>query len=208
MTAEDANKMLERLIFKARSYRRFHQKEKINPNFLKDLVNLARLTPSAANLQPLKFMISAEEEKNALIFPCLKWAAYLEGWGGPEEGERPSAYIVVLQDTSIAKNPGCDHGLAAQTIMLGAVAAEYGGCVIASIDKEQLRRILSLDGRMEILLVLALGRPKERVVLENITDGNVRYWRDKNNVHHVPKRPLDEVLLPWPEEIKNLKCKM
>ncbi|MCK5706352.1 MAG: nitroreductase family protein [Candidatus Aureabacteria bacterium] len=187
--------MLERIVFKNRSYRRFHEKEKISSNLLKDLINLARLTPSTANLQPLKYIISFESKTNALIFPCLRWAGYLKDWEGPEDGQRPSAYIVILNDKNICENTTIDQGIAAQSILLGAVEAELGGCIIASIDRDLLRKELKIDDQYQILLVLALGKPRERVMLENIKDGDVRYWRDKNAVHHVPKRPLDEILV-------------
>ena len=157
---------------------------------------MARLTPSAANLQPLKYIISCEERTNSLIFPCLKWAGYLNEWAGPSEGERPSAYILLLHDTNISPKIDCDHGIAAQTIMLGAIEAGLGGCMIGSVDKEQLRSRLKIATSLEIKLVLALGKPKEHVMLEVIEDNDVKYWRDKNKVHHVPKRPLDEILVP------------
>ena len=156
---------------------------------------MARLTPSAANLQPLKYIISCKEETNVIIFPCLKWAGYLPEWNGPKEGERPSAYIIILNDTAISRSIDCDHGIAAQTILLGAVEAELGGCIIGSIDRDALRRNLKISSQLEILLILALGRPKEHVMLEPIENNDVKYWRDKNKVHHVPKRPLDEILI-------------
>lgn len=189
-------KKLETIVFKNRSYRRFYEKEKISSNFLKNLLNMARLAPSSANLQPLKYMISCEPETNALIFPCLKWAGYLPDWNGPEEGERPSAYIIILLDTAISKHAGNDVGIAAQTILLGAVEAEYGGCMIGSIDRQRLSRDLSIKPQHEIQLVIALGKVKEHVMLEPIKENDIKYWRDKNKVHHVPKRPLDEILIP------------
>ena len=194
-----ADKSLEKLVFKNRSYRRFHEKEKISSNTLKNLLNMARLTPSAANLQPLKYIISCEETLNERIFSCLSWAGYLEDWKGPEKGERPSAYIVILLDTQISKTVDCDHGIAAQTILLGAVDADLGGCIIGAMDREALRKNLKIGVRYEILLVLAIGKIKEHVMLEPMKDSDVRYWRDKNKVHHIPKRPLDEILVAVPK---------
>lgn len=104
-----------------RSYRRFHQDRPVEAGLLRELVDLARLSPSAANLQPLKYVLSSSAELNQKVFPTLAWAGYLADWNGPAPGERPAAYIVILGDTEIAKNFGCDHGIAAQSIMLGAV---------------------------------------------------------------------------------------
>lgn len=188
--------MLKDLILKNRSYRRFHQEVCIETTILKEFIELARLSPSAANRQPLKYIISHDPMKNAIIFPHLKWAGYLEDWPGPREGEKPSAYIVILGDKGISQSFGCDQGIVAQSIMLGAAEKELGGCIIASIDQAGLRTALNIDSRYEILLVLALGKPKEKVVIEQInSDGDIKYWRDKQGVHHVPKRNLDDMII-------------
>ena len=188
--------MLEDLIRKNRSYRRFHQDVPVNLETLRALVNLARLSASGSNLQPLKYILSCEPETNARIFPNTRWAGYLKGWPGPAEGERPAAYIVILGDTQIRKSFGCDHGIAAQSIMLGAAERGLGGCMIGSIDKGGLRQVLDIPEQYEILLVLALGKPEETVVLEEVgPDGSVKYYRDAEDVHHVPKRSLAELIL-------------
>lgn len=188
--------MLEDLVRKNRSYRRFHQHDPVNLETLRSLVNLAQLSASANNLQPLKYILSCEPGTNALIFPHTRWAGYLKDWPGPAEGERPAAYIVILGDTEIRKSFGCDHGIAAQSIMLGATERGLGGCMIGSIDHDGLRQVLDIPKQYEILLVLALGKPKETVVLEEVgPDGNIRYYRDAEGVHHVPKRSLNELIL-------------
>jgi nitroreductase len=183
------------LIVKTRSYRRFHQNVPITAYQLRDLVNLARLSASGGNKQPLKFILSCTPEKNALIFPCLHWAAYLGEWNGPAEGERPAAYIIILCDHDVAQGPGCDHGIAAQSIMLGAVELGFGGCMLGALDRGQLREALAIPDRFDIALVLALGKPRETVLLEPMKDGRFEYWRDERGFHHVPKRALTELIL-------------
>ena len=188
--------MLKNLILKNRSYRRFNQDFAIKPKDLRELVDLARLTASAGNLQSLKYILSFDKKKNELIFPHLRWAAYFKDWAGPKETERPSAYIIILGDTSIFKQFWCDHGIAAQSILLGAVEKGLGGCMIVSLDHQGLRSSLKINPQYEILMVLALGKPKEKVIIEKVgPDGNIKYWRDKQNRHHVPKRSLDEIIL-------------
>jgi nitroreductase len=163
---------------------------------LRSLVDLARLSGSAANRQPLKYILSNEKEKNDTIFPKLAWAAYLKDWDGPEKGERPSAYIIVLGDKEISDAFGCDHGIATQNILLGATHMGLGGCIIGSVDRKRLRKELQIPDRYEILHVITLGKPKEQVVIETVgPDGNIKYWRDESGVHHVPKRTLDEIIL-------------
>ena len=188
--------MIKDLILQNRSYRRFHQDVAVSEETLRELVDLARLSPSAANKQALKYVLSGEPEKNARIFPSLAWAASLPDWAGPEEGEKPSAYIIIVEDTEIKQSFGVDHGIVAQSILLGAVEKGLGGCMIGSVRKDVLREAISLAPRYEIALVLALGKPKEKVVVEQVgTDGSVKYWRDSDKTHHVPKRALDEIIL-------------
>lgn len=188
--------MIRDLIIKNRSYRRFHQEAAIEYETLRELVDLARLSASAGNLQPLRYVLSCEPPKNALIFPHLAWAVYLKDWSGPAEGERPSAYIIILEDKQLEHPLRCDHGIAAQSILLGAAEMGLGGCIIGAINKPNLRKALNLPDRYDILLVLALGKPKERVVIEKLEpDGSVKYWRDSAGVHHVPKRALDDIIL-------------
>jgi nitroreductase len=185
---------LSELIRKNRSYRRFHETERISGSQLEKWIGLARYTASGRNMQPLKYAGSVSTELNAEIFPNLGWAGYLSDWNGPAEGERPSAYIIVLHDKSISENRYCDDGIAVQSILLGAVEDGYGGCIIGSVNKAKVSRILKLPDHLEILWVLALGKPAEQVVIEDLKDNNVKYWRDENQVHHVPKRKLDELI--------------
>lgn len=188
--------LIHDLVQKSRSYRRFYQEETISMETLRELVDLGRLSPTGANLQALKYILSNDPEKNARIFEMCAWAGYLKDWPGPVEGERPSAYIIILGDTTISKSFGSDHGIAAQSIMLGAVELGLGGCMIGSIKRADLAQALNIPTRYEILLVLALGKPKEVVVLDPVgPDGSIKYWRDEQQVHHVPKRSLKDVII-------------
>ena len=188
--------MIKELIKKNRSYRRFYENFTIERNTLKELVDLARLSASAANRQSLKYILSCEKNKNDLIFPTLAWAGYLKDWSGPGEGERPSAYIVMLNDTEITKNYWCDPGIAAQSILLGATEKGLGGCIFASVKRDELRSALKIEERYEILYVLAIGKPKEKVVLETVGPaGDIKYWRDNQGVHHVPKKLIKDIIL-------------
>ena len=188
--------MLKSLILKNRSYRRFYQDTPISRETLRELVDLARLSASGANRQPLKFFLSCEPDQNAIIFPHLGWAGYLQEWGGPVEGERPSAYIILLGDKTISPNFGCDHGIAAQSILLGATEMGLGGCMIGSARKPELAKSLDISENYEILLVIALGKPKETVVIEPLGPaGDIKYWRDNRSVHHVPKRSLEDIIV-------------
>lgn len=188
--------MIEELIRKNRSCRRFDESHKISTDILRGLIDLARLSPSASNLQPLKYIISNDKQKNALIFPNLGWAGYLTDWPGPGEDERPSAYIIILGDTRISKTFNYDFGIAAQSILLGAVDKGLGGCMIGTIKQKELAQALEIAAHYEILLVIALGKPAEKIVIEQTgSDGNIKYWRDEKQVHHVPKRPLGEIIV-------------
>ena len=188
--------MIADLIRENRSCRRFHEKYAVGLETLKELVNLGRLSASGANLQPLKYILSNDLKTNADIFSCLTWAAYLKDWPGPEEGERPAAYIVILCDSNISQDAGCDHGIAAQSILLGAREKGLAGCMLGAINRKKLRELLLIPQQLAILLVLALGKPKEQVVLETVeANGAIRYWRDREGVHHVPKRKLEDIII-------------
>ncbi|MBD3180398.1 MAG: nitroreductase [Candidatus Latescibacteria bacterium] len=184
------------LVISSRSCRRFREDEKISREILEELVDLARLSPSGGNRQPLKFYLENSPGGNSKIFPHLAWAGYLSDWDGPEEGERPAAYIIILQDTRIRENPGCDHGIAAQSILLGAAEQGFRGCMIGSVKRERLSEDLGLDGRYRIMLVVALGFPAEEAVLEEMPEnGSIKYWRGEDGRHHVPKRALEEIII-------------
>jgi Nitroreductase family. len=116
-------------------------------------------------------------------------------WPGPEQGERPTAYIIILGDKSISELFGVDHGIAAHSILLGATDAGLGGCIIGSIKRDELTNELSIPDNFDILLILALGKPIENIIIEDIKGADVKYWRDKNKNHHVPKRSLKELII-------------
>ncbi len=195
--------MIRKLILKNRTYRRFKEKIKIPEKDLIDLIDLARLSPSPRNQQALKFFYSNSEKLNEEIFKTLSWAGALPDWEGPAKGEKPSAYIIIFGDNSIIPEGKKSYhevacGIVAQSIMLGANEKGYGGCMIAAIKRKVLRTILNLPEHLEILLVLALGVPDEKVVIEKMPEnGNYNYWRDKNQIHHVPKRSLEEIIYTY-----------
>jgi nitroreductase len=187
--------MLKETIRKTRSYRRFWQNEIIGVDTLEVLVDLARLGGSARNVQPLKYLLLNAPADNEKIFPHLGWAGYLKNWQGPVDGERPTAYIICLLDIRLAEEADCDLGIATQNILLGATEKGLGGCRIATFSR-QLKKILNIPEYLRILMVLALGKPKETVQLEEIgPDADIKYWRDEAQTHHVPKRSLGEVVV-------------
>ncbi len=187
--------MLHELIQKNRSYRRFFQDKSVPSEVLRKLIEQASFTPSASNRQPLKYILATDSKINGEIYKTLKWAGYLTDWDGPQEGERPSAYIVVLGDTDIVSEYYADPGIAMQTILLGAVEEGFGGCILVSIDRNALRGVLAIPEKFKILYVIALGKPKETIILESIKNGDVKYWRDSIGTHHVPKRGVDELII-------------
>lgn len=190
--------MFKKLVANNRSYRRFYGDENITKETLLSLVDYARLSASGANKQALRYIVSYEKQVNKKIYPTLAWAGYLADWSGPEEGERPSAYIIILQDKDNKMVGGVDHGIAAQSILLGAVEIGLGGCIIATIKREELGKVLEIPAQYEILLAIAIGKPKEVVVIDDINvEEDIKYWRDEQQVHHVPKLKLADVVLNY-----------
>lgn len=191
--------MIADLIRRTRTFRRFDASVPVTAQTLGELLDLARLGGSARNLQPLKYMPVVEEKLRADIFPCLGWAGYLPHWPGPPLHERPTAYIICLLDTTIAGGAEFDLGIASQNILLGAMEMGLGGCRIASLSPD-LADILALPPHLRIMLVIAMGKPKEEVKLvECDRDAPIRYWRDDKQTHFVPKRRLEDILVSPPE---------
>ena len=186
---------INQLIEKTRTYRRFDGKHEVDTDTLVSLVNLARLSASGANRQPLKYILVNDPEKRKSVYECLAWAGYFTTWEGPEPSERPTGYIIFLGDKEISDTFGIDPGIAAQSILLGATSMGLGGCIIASVKKEKLRSAFEIPAQFDVLLVLAIGKPAEKVVIETIQNNDVKYWRDENQIHHVPKRTLEEIIL-------------
>ena len=187
-----------RTVRACRSYRRFDEGDPIPGTLLVELANLARLTASGANRMSLRFRLVSSANERDMVFSKLKWAGALKDWDGPEEGERPTGYIVIC-DAGHGATTSVDEGIAAQTIMLAAVEAGFGGCMLHAFNKAGVSQALGLEGEgVEPLMVLALGRPAEEIVLEPLSvspDGSTNYWRDAESVHHVPKRSLEDVLI-------------
>jgi len=186
---------LKDLVYKTRTFRRFVESHHIDSEILEKLIDLARLSASAANKQPLKYLVYNSDSDCERIFPSLAWAGYLHDWPGPENGERPSAYIIILGDKDITNTFGIDHGIAAQSIMLGATEQGLGGCMIANVKRDELKGELKIPDNFDILLVLALGLPVEKVIVEDIINNDVKYYRDGDSNHHVPKRKLRDIII-------------
>lgn len=187
--------MIRDLVLKNRSYRRFYEEEKLDTKTLEGLVDLARISSSGGNLQSLRYILSNSNASNNIIFNNIKWAGYLKHWDGPKEGERPSAYIIMLNDKEVSKNLFWDHGIAATNLLLGAVEEGLGGCMFGNVDRANLSKELQIDSKYDIVMVIALGKPKEIVKLESVKNNDVKYYRDENQIHHVPKRELNDIIL-------------
>lgn len=187
---------IQHLARTTRSIRRFRRNYPVTENLMMTWIDNARVTASGKNLQPLRYRIITDNETSAALFDTLAWAGYLTDWDGPEENERPTGYIVMACDTTLCSSEAAhfDAGIAAQTIMLGATEEGFGGCMISSFRKQQLKEILDMPEALDPVLVLALGRPAEVVSLVDMENGDYHYYRDEKHVHYVPKRTLEEVL--------------
>ena len=184
------------LVKRTRSYRRFDQTHAISEDTVRHLIECARLTSSGGNNQPLKYYATRTPPANAAVFDALAWAGSLPDWPGPSEGERPTAYIVICTDTSIAAAADTDLGIAAETILLAATHAGLGGCMFGSVQRPKVREALSIPEQLKVSLVVAIGKPVEDVrLVELAPDQSTKYYRDADGVHYVPKRRLEDVLM-------------
>jgi nitroreductase len=192
--------MLNELVNKNRSYRKFKADRPVSDEILNSLVELARITPSSKNLQPLKYLVLNQKKDTDFVFERLKWAWYLKDWNGPSIKERPPAYIIMLLDKNIHDNAMIDAGIASQTILLGAVEKCLGGCIIRTANRYEIHKHFNLPDNLEIILVIALGEPAQTVKLTKVDpSGNIEYFEDENQVHYVPKRSFAEIVINKPE---------
>ena len=190
--------MLKDLVKQNRSYRSFDGSVEITRETLLDLVDCARFTPSSINMQPFKYYLSYKPETNDIIYPLTAWARLLPGFEGPAEGHRPTAYIIVCTDTTIGPETRfrTDVGIVSQTIMLAAVEKGFGGCMIGNYNPAKVSAALNLPENLVPSLVLALGKPDEKIIMTELENGgNSRYYRDENGQHYVPKRKLEDITL-------------
>ena len=190
----------ERLLASNRSVRRFDGSRRVAPEVLERLVGLTRLCASGRNAQPLKYVAISDDATCTAVFPALKWAGYFTWWSGPAEDERPVAYLVQCLDRHYGENCLCDDGLQLQTITLGARTLGLGCCIIKAFDAAMVSEALRLDDRYAPRYVLALGYPAETVVIEEMSgdeNADFKYYRTPDGVHHVPKRPLSEIMLNY-----------
>ncbi len=192
--------MLKDLVIRNRSYRGYDSSRKMKKEELESLVDLTRYTASSVNLQPLRYHIAWKEDEVETIQGMTKWAAALPHLKLPFPGKRPTGFIIICIDTSLAPNPTVflrDVGIAAQTMLLAAVEQGLGGCMIGNFDKDEVRNKLDLPINAEPNLIVAIGKPDEDITLTHVgADGNTRYYRDETGQKHfVPKRSLNEILI-------------
>lgn len=190
--------MIKDIVIKNRSYRRYDESNKVTLETLKELVNLARLSGSAGNLQQIKYRLVVSDKERAEVFPNIHWAGYLRDWDGPEAEERPAAYILMLSENT-GKRPAVnqiDIGIACQSILMGAVEKGLGGCMLGAIDRDNIKSALNIPNEYNIELAISLGKPKQNVIIDEIDkNGDIKYWVDKDGNHHVPKRKLEDVII-------------
>ncbi len=186
---------LRHLLIHNRSTRRFIQEERIERTELVNIIELTRYVASGRNLQPLKYLPVCTEVECGAIFPLLAWAGYYQDWDGPEEGERPAAYIIQCLDTALTSNPMCDEGLHLEAITLGATALGYNCCIIKAFNGPALCELLSLPQNLKPTYIVALGKAKEHARLVPMEKNDIKYFRDAEGIHCVPKRPLDEIII-------------
>ena len=191
--------MLKDLIIKNRSYRGYDSGRKVTREELEDMVDCARLSASSVNRQPIKYYLAWEQEEVDRIQALTKWARGLPELTLPHPGKNPAAFIVICQDMLLGDSKARfqkDVGIAAQSILLRAVEMGLGGCMIGNFSPAAIKETLELSPNLEPVLIVAVGKPDEKIVLTEAAPGDsVDYYRDDEDVHYVPKRRLQDVVL-------------
>ena len=190
--------MLKDLLKASRSYRSFDESVTISEEMLLDWIDHARYCPSSINLQMIKFRPVFTNEERATLLSQTRWAGKLKDIKLPPKGHAPTAYIVVCFDNNVVEDAEKfqkDVGICAQTIMLAAAEAGFGGCMISSFSPIELKKDLQLPANISPALVLAFGKSNETVeIVDEASDGSVTYYRE-NGIHYVQKRSLDDLII-------------
>ncbi|MCD8015791.1 MAG: nitroreductase family protein [Lachnospiraceae bacterium] len=190
---------LKELVKANRSFRGYDESRRVTREELMEMVDCARLSASSVNQQPLRYYLAYEKEEVDRIQPLTKWARGLPGMQLPHPGMCPTAFIVICQDTRVWESTARftrDVGIAAQTILLSATEMGLGGCMIGNFSPKSISETLQLPEYLIPLLVVAIGKPAETIELTEIgPDELTNYYRDKNDVHYVPKRRLEDILI-------------
>lgn len=191
--------MLRDIVLFNRSYRGYDETYRFTKEQLLGYVDLTRFTASSVNAQPLKYHIAYEKEEVDLIQSMTKWARALPEMTLPHDGMHPTGFIVICQDTDISPNLARyqkDIGIVAQTILLAACEEKLGGCMIGNFVPEEVKEKLGFAENLQPMLIIALGKPDEKIVITEIESGDsIKYYRDENDVHYVPKRKLGDIII-------------
>ena len=191
--------MLKELVIKNRSYRGFDENYSFTREQLESYIDLTRYTASSVNAQPLKYKIVYEKNEVEAVRPLTRWARALPDMVLPHPNMHATAFIIICQDTDISPNLARyqkDIGIVAQTITLAAVEDGLGGCMIGNFTPDEVKETLNLAENLTPMLIIALGKPAEEIVIKEIDNGeSTKYYRDENDIHYVPKRKLKDILI-------------
>jgi len=185
--------MIYERIINRRTIRKFTQ-QPVSREILTKCVDAARMSPSGSNLQPLKYIVVDNTQLLPEVFSTLTWARRIPGYKHAPN-EVPTAYIVILLDTKIKEQPGNDVGIAAMSICLVAFDEGVASCMLGSVERDKLRKILKVPEFLQIQLVVALGYPLERSMAVEMKENDTKHWFDANGILNVPKRKLDDIVV-------------
>jgi len=190
--------MIKELAKKSRSYRGYDQSREITREELLELVDCARYAPSSVNCQPFKYMLINTRDVLEKIQPLTGWAGALPNMKLPHPGKCPKAFILICQETNWDADLNRylrDVGIVAQTMLLAATEHGLGGIMIGNFSPKRIADTLNLPEHIVPMLLVAVGKPDEQIVLTEVEDGeSVKYYRDENDVHYVPKRKLADIV--------------
>lgn len=183
---------LGRLLQRNRSYRGYDNKFVVRNDQLRSIIETATLCPSARNQQVLRFrpVLSDEADK---VLKHIRLGGALPELHLPFEGSEPRAFVVICSTVEESKYVDIDLGIVAQTMLLRATELGLGGICIGAFDHAEIREALQLP--YEPLLVLAIGRPDERIELEPCHEGDSLTYYREGGVHYVPKICVDDLII-------------
>ena len=139
------------------------QKRKSNRSFepttvsketLEKLLEAARLSPSAGNIQPWHFIAVTDAKKRKALSKGL-FAQFL--------ADTPAVIVLCGDEAASPDWYVVDVALAGENMVLAATAEGLGTCWVGSFDEKDVKALLGIPENLRVVALLAIGYAKEKV---------------------------------------------
>jgi nitroreductase len=120
------------------------------------LLEAGRLAPSAGNSEPWHFITVTHVEKRKTLSKGL-YAKFIT--------QAPLAIVVCGDKKASADWYAVDASLAVENMVLSAVGEGLGTCIVGSFTEADVKALLKIPERFEVIVIIAVGYPREKLDL-------------------------------------------